>query len=517
MLLIIYSFLFNFSFAQINEQGQLDLEFQTMVSALPDKALTERFIIERAMQNSDSYKEILSLKHKIGSFTDIASSSLEPKIYLKGQDISNKNEPSNPMIPIIKQDHRTYSFGGGKYFSSGTNLGFDVSRTKSLLGFGGAIPSSSGFYQTITTVSLTQNLLKDSFGNSTRAGLLSSKELEKLHQLSMIEAKENWSKDLMKLFYYGEFYQHRVLAIEQIVKSHEHLLNMTKIRLNRGTSEKSDVIQVEGSLKQALIQYEQAKQMLNDIWRNLITTLRFPEKWFSFNPIFVPIKTANFDHEATKICQNNNFNNSVASDYLKDDIRLLKSDSLKNSHQFSLEKNLNLKKPELQLFAQTASNSIDTKVNTTYSESRNWEHPAYTIGINFTLPLMFYAENAAISDSRTQYLKADAENMKIKSQIKVQWLNSCFELKRLLEQEKTLLSLKEEYHKRSTLEENRYQIGRINLYQLILAKDDFTNVEIQLKETQMNKKILSWNILGFTEDLRNFLETIENKISKEVK
>jgi|GEM_PF-1287439 len=487
-------------------------EIDAIAQLLPDKALGHDFIISRAMQSSDSYRVIQSEEQKLNMATTLAQIPTEGKISIEAKDYTSRNEPTNPFSPF-RQESQQIVIAGQKYFSSGTGLEAKLSRSKNALKIGGSAPFSNSFYLTEGSVTLSQELWKDSFGHATRLGIESAKTSDKALQETILDMKRNWQKDLRSLFYQAWLLQNRLKEANKIVDRREKLLDLTEVKTARGTAERPDLLQVRSSLEQAKLQSNWLAQNLADIWRNLVVVLDFPPRWLAVDPLLIPIKMDDPTALANRLCQifAKQLEGPELNLWLEHDIRLQSMKYNLEATKQELEKANGLANPSFKLFASTITNGVDREVGKSFNETTQFEHPAYAFGFNVSMPISFLAEKAQQQKARADYTRSEANYRLTLDQIKVNWINRCQDFQRLKNHLASVKTIVEKQVERGQLEKRRYQVGRTNLYQALLAEDDLATSIIQEKETLINLNITAWDLIMMAEDGRTYTKSMESK------
>ncbi len=490
----------------------IKMEIAAIAVHLPEQALTHDFIISRAMQSSDSYRALRSEEEKINISTMLAKAPLDTRINIDFKDFNSKNEPTNPFAPF-RQEAQLFSLGAQKYFSSGTSLEAKVTRSHNAISIGGSFPFTNRFYQSEGSFTVGQELWKDGLGKATRLATETAQFQERALSENILVSKKNWQRDLRLLYYQAWLLQNRLIEAKKIKDRRQKLLDLTEIKTTRGTAERPDLLQVRSSLAQADLQVNWLQQKLDDIWHNLVVALNFPDRWLTVDPILIPIKIDNPAEKAQQACSA--FARKRASSELEQwsmsDARLQTIKENLNATKNEVERAQNLANPSLKLFFNTVSNGIDAQDGRTYSEVAQFAHPAYTLGVNFSLPLSFMAEKASLQRARADNMRMDALFRQTLAQVKVEWINTCENFQRLKRHLITLQRIVAKQSERGQLEKQRYQLGRTNLFQALLAEDDLTNVLIQEKESMMELNLTAWDILMLTQEGRDYIVAMENK------
>jgi outer membrane protein TolC len=380
--------------------------------------------------------------------------------------------------------------GGKKYFASGTLATAELSHGYTEFNIGGAFPISSQFYQTTASAFLHQNLFRDAFGNATRAGA----EAGKLHSQSLMKQsevnKEDWFFNLARQFYGAWNAQVRVREAIDILERKKRLLDMTRLRARRGTAERPDVIQVETSLKQAELILSSERQQLQDNWRHLVTILELPEEWLQLDPMLIPLKVDSPELEAQTLC--------AKSDHVPTSVYTEKMKIEKEALALNIERLKSSGRPETLLSMGVIANGVDRLSGPTYLETYSFDHPAYTVGLTFSIPLGNSDNESQLVQTRSDQRRIDALINHSTSNEKTVFRNLCQDLQRHTQSIEMLEKMKQDQVIRGRLEKERYELGRAPLINMINAEDDLMNVELQLSSLAAGEKIIAWNLLKYS-------------------
>jgi outer membrane protein TolC len=159
-----------------------------------------------------------------------------------------------------------------------------------------------------------------------------------------------------------------------------------------------------------------------------------------------------------------------------------------------LERSKNLSLPELQLFASASYNGVDPKRSDSMSQNFSGDYPAYTVGLKFSMPLGGRVEEVQVRNALAENMKSRAKASAAADQHRIAWANECANVKRLTSANAQLKSSLAAQIERVRLEENRFQVGRVPLINVIQAGDDSTASRVALSLNEMNRAMSAWRI-----------------------
>lgn len=474
---------------------------QQMLETFPEKKVTLPLVIGQAIKSSDSFKAVLADLPQIEVSYLRSQSPYDFSLEAELERRISKNEPQTQFSS--SSSHGTaLSLRTSKYFSTGTSLSAEVSHGSTAIGF----QSFSGisFYETKGTFQVSQNLWKDAFGSANRRSLKAGGRLKEAEKERFQESVENWVAALVKFYYRAWFDQTRVFSAQEGLERRNRLLQTTRIKLQRGTSEKPDLLQVQSAKIQSEVELSQSQQVLNQTWRELVLSLGFPKDWIHIDPILIPMKLDDPILEATRLCggskrPNEGPNHSSTT---------RKLDFQAEASKLLAEKNLNLAKPTLSLNLGLISNGIDDDSSPTFPEFYQIKHPAWSIGLVFSVPFSHSAELAEAHESLSNQIRSEALASQAKTDLQTQWINGCTAFQRWVTSTRLLQTAYEHQQERLRLEERRFRIGRAPTINVIQAGDDATRSELDLRNAEMESRISAWEVRKLAGKIEGYLKEI---------
>ena len=470
-----------------------------------DQTLTLDFILAEAIKSSDTFKNVMSKSYAIAQAeylsrtpTDIHITSQVGRQF--GESFPQFSSPGNP--PLNDPMNMGFPQSKGYYYNLGASAYFQTG-TRTTLGFNNNDQFDA--FQSELEFSVSQSLLKDSFGYQTKrlrkAGQLSSQAVEESLALDI----ENWALDIIDLYYNAWKVRSEVQTAQNHLSSKERLVNITRVRLRRGTAERSDLLQVEGSLLEAQIRLNSSREALMGIWRDLVHQLKLPKEYLSYDPIQIPMSLDSaYELESCKLKDFPKTSTQIKYwEYLKD-ASLLKKESVKNAFL-----------PDVQLkVGLSAANREDASAFNVMGRSLSFENTSGFIGLQFGMPLSKFREKADLSEVLAKYARSMAMLSILRTQIQVQWMNDCSRFKQLKDIVKLRYENLGKQRQRASLDERRYRLGRIPLLQIIQSVDEATNSYLLWNESQVELKLNAWRMLRASGRLRELLTKFQTDIQQ---
>ena len=490
-------------FLQIFAESRVPKEARKVLQSLPDQKLTLEVVIKGAM-GSDGFKMIQSQGIQKEVFRLSRKSLLDPTFsgqIIQGDDQSAATRPGS----AYSLKSLTGNLSLSKMFSTGTVMSLqsnyqDIdSSATSFVGQGPDVVTK--YFENKLVFNLRQNFLRDSFGYATRKSLQSLKVQEKnvINDVSL--AMEDWGYGLMQVFYNAWFSQQRVIVEKSNYQRQKRLLKITSLKVRRGTAERPDLLQVRSAEKNANEKLKGARQDMENVWRQLVITLNFPMDWMDIDPLLIPMKLDNPVPEAEKACR-----------VVNDGSSNLEIVSLKNklkASELSLSAAKNKMWPDLYMGLRVTSNGVDSaQSDVAFENSLKNENQGIFVEMGVSIPLGNYKAKSELAQSAMNETLSRLRFSSAKSAFQVNWRNECLNLKRLQKKRREMRSVAKMQKERSRLEEKRFRIGQIPVFNMIQAGNDAALAQLALKQSEMEVRLSSWKILKLQGKLAGYLQQI---------
>ncbi|MCB0417229.1 MAG: TolC family protein [Bdellovibrionaceae bacterium] len=485
----------------------LPKDAQELLRTLPQNAVTLDVVLGRAMKSSDSFEAVKSFYPKIEAPLLSAQAALDWQLSFEISKLEDRREATNAFAP---RRNNTFvgKIGASKYFLTGTSLALEVTDGRTELDF--PTITIAPFVEAKSSITLAQNLWRDSFGYATRrtaeSGELQKKSLE--HQFE--DSIDDWTMELTQVFYQAWLAQARAVASADSVKRREKLVRVTRTKQKRGTAERPDVLQVESFLLSDQSQKRAADLELGNRWRDLVIALKLNEEWLTtVDPIEIPIVLDSPMIAARDDCGPPARlaplpapNTKVKSADLDAQAATLAAEAAENSAA-----------PAVKVFGTIYANGVDSSGGNALNEMLGWKNPGFLVGLSFSMPLSQYAERAAARQAISNQMLAEARASIAKDQFKLGWMKACLDLNRLEHHYTLKKQAYENQSERARLEEKRFAIGRVSTLAVVQSEDDATRAELELREAEIQRRVAAWQVRRLQGKIKPYLEKLLEQIS----
>ncbi|HEX4924151.1 MAG TPA: TolC family protein [Bdellovibrionales bacterium] len=478
---------------------------RAFLESLPEKKITLELVVSRGLESSDSFREVRASLESVDVPLLQARSPLGHWVYTGLTSDDNKNEQGNPQFPQSKTSGAF--LGTRSLFATGTSLNLEVSQGNAEL----TSPLFNASYvESRASVRLSQSLWRDFFGYSTRLGVEAGELAARAARLGYREGVEEWTSGIIQIFYSAWLSQARAKAAQGSIERRQRLLDVTRIKLNRGTSERPDFLQIESAYLNSRSDFLSAEQSLGQIWRELVTSLKLPGHWVEIDPMIIPMMLDEPVAEASKLCaEKNKSTSNTATERMSLQAEASELSARRAKHNTS---------PELKLDFGYVVNGIDPNDRArTVEEVTGREHQEVAATLTLTVPLSNNAEEAAFAQARADRERAAAQSARAQADLGVAWLNACSDLKRLGETVENMTQAFEKQSSRVELEEGRFRLGRVPAFNVIQAGDDATLAELNLRNAQIQHRQAAWRIRRMAGQLKSYVEKLVPSVGATLK
>ncbi len=485
----------------------------SILNSLPGKKVTLDYVLSESIKYSDGFRQVRSIKYNIDVPEMLSKASMDWNVYFKGNRTSAKEESLSLFNPS-KTTVSDFSLGTNTLFETGTLVQLDLAQSYTKAEYetsssqtassssatsaaSAAMASSLGlkdksYYQAKGTISLQQNLWQDFFGYSLRQGKKAGKLQSESLQAGYDDTVEDWVLGVVQTFYGAWLAKVQSGAAEENLKRRERLLNLVQIKLKRGTAEKPDLLQAESALNFFKTKELSAKQLLDDRWGGLVTSLKMGPEWFQVDPALVPIELDDPITSARGLCGNpGDFSKTIPTKTN----RVLKYDLALRSAELNYNVADDGLRPQLKLIGSLSSQALDEdKLTGPYSEVSKLDYPTWVVGLQLQMPLSRFAAKAKLREKHAELERSEALLFQERDLLKTNWINTCSLLFKLGESRVLLEKSVTQQKTRFELETERFKYGRIPLMTVIQAGDDVTQAELSLSQNEVEERIAAWRV-----------------------
>jgi outer membrane protein TolC len=507
--LSVFSILLGFSIQASPTFASIPPDAQAFLEGLPGQVLTPELILTQALQHSDHFRSIQAQLIAIDAGTLQARAPLDTRFFSSIGRTVDETEPTSPFgFSRIEANH--LNIGVSRLFETGTELEFNLQHgaTGLTLPPTPQIPNDQeqNFFETRARLNLNQNLWQDAFGRTTRLGLEASQKKRSAQLAQYNQAQEEFGLGMLQQYYQAWIFQSQVRSNQENLERRRQLLNITQLRLERGTAERPDLLQVRNAYRQTQTQLSATQQSLGEIWKVLVTSLKFPAHWIEIDPVLVPLDLSE-EHinQAKQACDPPSGETAAPVQSPE----TLIADFSAQAFRIEATQAQQRLAPRLLLGLGVTTNSVDEdSIVTTLSENLRFENPAWTVSLSLQFPLGRSAERSVYQNTKAQEIRAEAQASIAKDALRVNWMNTCSALKQLDETRTQLQNVYLSQLERERLEQQRFRIGQILAHQAIQAGDDAGQSKLALDQTVAQLHLTAWQVKRLNTELLTLIKNL---------
>ena len=487
-----------------SSQAALPSDAQTYLNKIPGKTLTLPFVIKLALLNAEAYR-LIGYDFATAGLEELGQLDPLTDTYFQagGEYFDDNSQKTNPFQPLRAKKWE-WNFGFNKNWASGTKTSigwlYDTNNLQypsSIGAFGSSFATE--YKQSTAVLQLEQSLLKNSFGYSFR-----KKRKGARIRANAIHWKARDSVESLTLNFIAEYYQSWLMQ-EQVTSLREQVLRQSRLvriltkRAGKGAVEKPDLIQIEAVLAATKTQLTVAEARLATQWEKLVVSLKLPKTFLLVDPMDVPIQIDNPIPLSLRVCGKKEPVKTAGIFTLEKKLEALDAD-------FKAAKNDSL--PDLDLVAGYRGNSIDAQASTTVKNvlaGQDLDGFGKGPGWNIGLKLKWSLDNSLARATRTKkYIEKEQISSRLKiavDDLKIQWKDSCRNLRTEHNNEKIFDSVVQQQKKRVKAEGRRFRLGRIPVNQLVTAEEDLGRWEFQGQQKKIQVRQLAWQVQRYSGEL----------------
>jgi len=475
---------------------------EALIQSLPNKKLSVEFVLQRGLQSSSTFQQIMAQVPSVENPILQSEAGLDWTLTGQASYMENFAETANTAFPTFPSK-TLYDASIQKAFLTGTQVkaGWELSDQK--ISFPGA--PSLEYKESKLKAELNQNLLRNSLGTANRknleAGVLQSKANQNLIKRQL----EDYALNIVSAYYQAWVDQQNTLSAEKNLKRKQLLLRSTLAKFKRGTSERPDKIQIEGSVKAAEVTWLQQKQKLQETWQNLVVSLDLPRDWLSLAPEKIPLEMPS--QVNSSICKLNHTQLPASSATQEAELRAKAATLQKDATRSNAL-------PDLSVFGSLASNAIEPEYGDAISDSTKFKSLDWLVGVRFSMPLGFKAEKAQVRAAISQELASNAALSSSKDQREIDFRNYCQLMSSLQLSKNILKNNFRDQGLRANLEQERFDIGRSSMFNVIQASDDAAQAELQLQQVEAGLQIAQWKLKQLSGEMSRKVTTLMETYQK---
>lgn len=473
---------------------------QALLNTLPGKTVSLPVVLGRAMESSDSFRLVEAARPAAIAAELRGMKDLDTYLKLSGEKVDDRRQPPSPFMPS-RVDTAKATVGLSKYFSTGSQVALELSHGFTEYSFSGTpFPS---FMESRATLSLMQNLWKDGLGYGVRRREEAGRLRRGAEESKLADNTDGWAMEIAGIFYDAWLAQAIAAARADEVDRRETLLRITRAKLGRGTAERPDVLQIESALLGDRVRRAEALQQLGDRWRGLVTSLKLPETWLNLDPQDIPIELDEPVEESLSACS--------AREIQKEGPSVVASRLEAQAAQLEAESAANAASPALQLKGSVFANGLDGAGGEAVRELLRAQNPGWMVGVELSVPLGSYNDRAEKEMAAANRLRTEAQASINRDMFRLQWINSCLDLKRLRDAHDAFSRAFTNQKLRARLDEQRFSVGRIPTNVVVQAGDDATRAEMEFHNSSVKVRLAAWKVRRLAGLIPSYLGSLKKK------
>jgi len=452
-----------------------------------------------------------------------AAAPLDPTIRANATLIRNDLDQATPSN-VDRTDVAAVSTSVSKLLPTGTVVGAEIGHRRTELertgNVGGGGPQGGGaagaggpdaFHETNAAVSVRQRLWRDGFGVATADRQRSADLARTAAEFSANAQLERLAMQTVDIYHRTWSTQVQIRSSRERVTRQERLLTASRQKLNLGTMEQSDFLQLETSVLAVRDQIADLEKQLGDTWRGLVLAAKLGDDWLIRDPMTInlSITPASGAREAgQRICA------SAPGDQFAGLASVRALSQQVESLDAALSATRSQSKPDLFAEVRLATNSVDERMRVTVPETGRGRHPQVTIGAGIEMTLGGSADRAAIVDATRAKTRAEVQLSTDRDNANLRWMTACRDLERLVRRQDLLATTANKLSERVRLEARRFDVGKADISAAIRAEDDLATTALQKSRVDAEVSQLEWTLTELRGELGKRIEIAVRKLDE---
>jgi hypothetical protein len=394
-----------------------NLSPEEALNKLPGRALTVDFVLSTAVRSADVFDQLRAELKKAPLPAMRSRSSLDPSFFGGVLYQDNSGEPATTFEPSSRET-LAGRMGIRGSLPTGTNLQASAQHEKSKLEFNNS--PATDYHLNRLEFAATQSLLKNSFGQSTRALMRSGSAGSRAIVQNVKVKGENFLLQFIRLYLDSWLAQNRVATAKDSLERRRRLKRSVDARLRRGNAVKSEGLQVNSAVISSEVELLNAERSLQETWRALVIGLKMPQSFLEIDPTKIPVKLDDSIKEAEKLCATLKEsevlarNNEVAASKFLAESEAAKGDFARSQARW-----------DIQATGKIAAQNRENRFSSAASDSASFKNPDWSVGLEVSIPFLSLRERADQQEALSNSLQAAAGESLTRASIQIRWGNSC--------------------------------------------------------------------------------------------
>lgn len=407
----------------------------------------------------------------------------------------NRAESIQPFSPERSRG-KTLTLGASRLFETGTTVRGEIQGNHRNTEYAAASPAEGSAYDTGLMLSLRQSLWRNAFGRTLNQKRAALKYGTVATEASVADRRAQYAVQASSMFFNAWRAIAQVRAAERRLERQRVLFRVTRIKFDRGTTEQPDYLQVDAGVTLMEDRVKEARNIVEDIWIQLVSLLKLPDVYAKMDPMKVSINLGSAMSTVDASCKAVEIEDLSRTKAALAGIRAAETGLLATRSEAA---------PEVYVEARFASNGFDTDLGQSTKETAGGKHPHTTITIGFEMPLGYPRVEADALDALKQKNQAVLQLEKIRSQYKTERPILCEEIRRLQVKKESLLAVLKKQTQRAKLENERFQLGKVESFNVIQAENDVTDLQSVLDVLSAEMNSAAWQLLYLNDRIISYV------------
>jgi outer membrane protein TolC len=497
--------------AQAKNQPGLKPESQAILKTLPRNTVSLEIVVAYAIRNSAEFRAIhtdlitrdLPLLAQTAELATVLSAS--------GSYTDSRLQPPGGFFNPTRRRTELYSLRAAKAFTTGTSLTAALNFTPVRLEFPpgatsglppGAVPPEA-YEEALVSFGLRQNLWADAFGRATRNSLRAAELASQATTLDVEQRRSQWLLGLVRAYYGIWIARAQLAAAEERLQIQNRLLRVTRVKAQRGTASNSELLRIQNAVALTRDAMTRVKLDLTQTWQQLVFSLDLPHALLEEDPALIPMELDDPTEMASALCAERVRAGEV-SDPTSPELRAL--DLGREGSDRAIESARSRLNPNLYLELRGSSNAINGGLSETLPPALLGENPELFVGLTLEWPLTNDRALAAYLEAAQRKARTEALKSQVENRLRVDWLSSCSQLQSAIERVKMLEDVTRGQRTRLRQEEQRFELARNPIFDVIQAADDVTSAQVSLSSAEVEKRTAAWTLLVLGEQVESVMK-----------
>lgn len=325
-----------------------------------------------------------------------------------------------------------------------------------------------GYYRSSPSIELTQSLWKNFFGSEVRAQRNAINAAAEATQYAERAKNLGVIMEAQGAYYKLYYSQQTVKAVKESLDAASKLQSWAKRRMNQSLGEKSDFYQTKANYESRELEYLQAQVDERVAARayNSLKGINSDEVTEALEaPTSLPFNKQNFSEKIWR-----------------DDVRAANKQSEAAKAQSLLGKEKN--RPTLDLYGKYAWTGLDEERSKAENEAFKDEHPVYTVGVKFTMPLAFGKSSNVIDGYQKEALAADLAFRRKAQEQERDYSDLVSRIETAQLKFKLASTLEESQKIKLQEERRRHERGRTTFFQVLQFEQEYLGSQLNKIKTE---------------------------------